>query len=111
MSQATERTTTGLEYLRRIVSCELPQIPIGVTLGFRVVEAENGRVVLLGNPDTRAYNLIGTVHGGWAASIPYGTGVYTGGALNQYSSNISSVQLNGVGRVSARGGYGIAECA
>jgi uncharacterized protein (TIGR00369 family) len=26
-------------------------------------------VVLLGNPDTRSYNLIGSVHGGWAASI------------------------------------------
>jgi outer membrane receptor protein involved in Fe transport len=39
----------------------------------------------------------GPLTGGWAASIPYGTGVYTGGVLNQYSPNISSVLLNGVG--------------
>jgi len=28
-----------------------------------------GRVVLIGNPDLRSFNLLGTVHGGWAASI------------------------------------------
>ena len=66
---AAERTTSGLEFLRRIVSGEIPGVPIGDTLGFRLVEVEKGRVVLLGNPDQRSYNLIGTVHGGWAASI------------------------------------------
>ena len=66
---AAERTTTGLEFLRRIVSGEIPGVPIGDTLGFRLVEVEKGRVVLLGNPDQRSYNLIGTVHGGWAAAI------------------------------------------
>jgi len=70
MSAATfERTGTGLEFLQRIVRGEVPGVPIGDTLGFRLVEAERGRVVLLGNPDQRAYNLIGSVHGGWAAAI------------------------------------------
>ena len=66
---AKERTGTGLQFLQRMVSGELPGVPIGETLGFRLTEVENGRVVLLGQPDTRSYNLIGTVHGGWAASI------------------------------------------
>ena len=39
----------------------------------------------------------GPLTGGWAASIPWGSGAYTGGALNGYSPNISSVLLNGVG--------------
>jgi outer membrane receptor protein involved in Fe transport len=39
----------------------------------------------------------GPLTGGWATSVPYGTGVYTGGVLNQYSPNMSSVLLNGVG--------------
>jgi len=39
----------------------------------------------------------GPLTGGWAVSVPYGTDVYTGGVLNQYSPNISSVLLNGVG--------------
>lgn len=66
---AVERTTSGLEFLQRIVSGEVPGVPIGETLGFRLVEVEKGRVLLLGNPDTRSYNLVGTVHGGWGAAI------------------------------------------
>ena len=64
-----ERTGTGLDYLQRIVSGEYPQVPIGDTLGFRITEVGAGRVVLVGNPDLRSFNLLGTVHGGWAASI------------------------------------------
>lgn len=59
----------GLEYLQRILAGEIPGVPIGDTLGFRLAEAEKGRVVLVGRPDRRSYNLIGSVHGGWAASI------------------------------------------
>ena len=61
--------STGLEFLQRLVSGAIPGIPIGETLGFKLVEVEKGRVALDGNPDRRSYNLIGTVHGGWAASI------------------------------------------
>ena len=60
---------TGLEYLQRIVSGEIPGVPIGETLGFRVAEVEKGRVVVVGRPDRRSYNLIGSVHGGWAAAV------------------------------------------
>jgi uncharacterized protein (TIGR00369 family) len=60
---------SGLERLQRMLSGEAPGVPIGDTLGFKLVEAEIGRVVFLGNPDKRSYNLIGSVHGGWAAAI------------------------------------------
>jgi len=66
---ALDRTTTGLEFLQRVVRGEVPGVPIGNTLGFRVTEVENGRVVVTGRPDQRSYNLIGTVHGGWAAAV------------------------------------------
>jgi uncharacterized protein (TIGR00369 family) len=62
-------TGTGLEYLQRILAGEIPGVPIGDTLGFRLAEAGNGRVVLVGRPDARSYNLIGSVHGGWSAAI------------------------------------------
>lgn len=65
----TLRTGTGLDYLQRIVSGEIRGVPIGETLGFRLVEADKGRVVLVGNPDVRSYNLLGSVHGGWGAAI------------------------------------------
>ena len=66
---ALERSGTGLEYLQRIAAGELSGVPIGDTLGFRLIEVEKGRVVLAGQPDERSYNLIGSVHGGWAAAI------------------------------------------
>jgi uncharacterized protein (TIGR00369 family) len=68
-TSALERTVSGLEFLQRIVRGEEPGVPIGVTLGFRLATAESGRVTFSGDPDERAYNLIGTVHGGWAAAI------------------------------------------
>ena len=64
-----DRASTGLQFLERLVAGDHAGIPIGITLGFKLVEAERGRVALEGNPDKRSYNLIGTVHGGWAASI------------------------------------------
>jgi uncharacterized protein (TIGR00369 family) len=64
-----ERTTSGLEHLRRMIAGEIRGVPIGDTLGFRLVEAEKGRVVVSGKPDARSLNIIGTVHGGWGASI------------------------------------------
>ena len=66
---ALERQGSGLSYLQRIVAGEAPGVPIGETLGFRLVEVEKGRAVLRGAPDERSYNLIGSVHGGWAAAI------------------------------------------
>ena len=66
---ALERDGSGLEYLQRIIAGDARGVPIGETLGFRLVEAEKGRVVLAGQPDERSYNLIGSVHGGWAAAI------------------------------------------
>ena len=66
---ASERTVSGLEYLRRMVAGEIGNVPIGDTLGFSLVEAEDGRVALVGNPDERSFNLMGSVHGGWPAAI------------------------------------------
>jgi uncharacterized protein (TIGR00369 family) len=42
---------------------------IGRTLNFRAVTLEEGRVVFEGNPDHSVYNPIGTVHGGYAATL------------------------------------------
>ena len=66
---APERTGTGLDFLQRIISGEYPNVPIGDTLGFRITEASKGRLVLAGKPTLASFNLLGTVHGGWAASI------------------------------------------
>ena len=45
------------------------QPAIGETLGFSLVEVEDGRVVFEGTPGLHVYNPIGTVHGGYAATL------------------------------------------
>lgn len=43
--------------------------PIARTVGFDLVEVEEGRVVFEGMPTTAVYNPLGTVHGGWIATL------------------------------------------
>jgi len=64
-----QRSGTGLEYLRKILAGEYAFVPIGEHLGFHLQEAEHGRVVIVGRPDPRSFNLLSTVHGGWTAAI------------------------------------------
>lgn len=66
---ALERSGTGLEYLQKIVSGEYPNLPIGEHVGFRMTGVSKGRIVFEGEPAANMLNLIGTVHGGYAASI------------------------------------------
>jgi uncharacterized protein (TIGR00369 family) len=68
-TSALDRAAGGLEYLRDLVAGKVGNVPIGESLGFRVTEVASGEIVLAGTPDARFYNLIGTIHGGWAASI------------------------------------------
>jgi uncharacterized protein (TIGR00369 family) len=65
----SEREGAGLDFIRKIISGEYGMVPIGDHLGFRLVEADKGRVALLGQPDERSYNLLENVHGGWTAAI------------------------------------------
>ena len=63
------RENSGLELFRKMIAGELPRPPISDTLGFLLVEAEKGRVVFQGNPQHRHYNPIGSVHGGFHATL------------------------------------------
>lgn len=59
----------GLGFLQGIVAGTLPQPPISELLGFHLVEAEKGRAVFEGLPEFQHYNPIGSVHGGFAATL------------------------------------------
>ena len=65
----TIMSQTGLEFLAAMVAGKVPQAPMAATLGFRIVEVAQGRAVFEGMPEFRLYNPIGTVHGGFAASL------------------------------------------
>jgi uncharacterized protein (TIGR00369 family) len=59
----------GLGFLKAIIDGTLPNPPISETLGFHLIEVENGRAVFEGLPEFRHYNPIGTVHAGFAATL------------------------------------------
>ncbi len=61
--------SSGLEFLNRIWAGELPAIPIGNTMGFVAIEAEHGRIVFQGTPTADYYNPIGSIHGGYIATL------------------------------------------
>jgi uncharacterized protein (TIGR00369 family) len=63
------RKRSGLEFLRDIAAGVLPYPPIGKTLNFFLLEADAGRVIFQGTPTFDFYNPIGSVHGGWAATL------------------------------------------
>ncbi len=59
---------SGLELLARMVEAD-HRPGMGKTLGIRLAEAEDGRVLLEAEPDIKVYNPMGTVHGGFAATM------------------------------------------
>jgi uncharacterized protein (TIGR00369 family) len=63
------RERSGLEFLGAIGSGNLPSPPIGELIGFVPIEYEAGRVVFQGTPGAQHYNPLGTVHGGYAATL------------------------------------------
>jgi uncharacterized protein (TIGR00369 family) len=60
---------SGVELLRAMFTGELPRPPIGDTLDFILVHVEPGSAVFQGRPQLRHYNPLGTVHGGWFATL------------------------------------------
>lgn len=60
---------SGLDFLSKLASGELPLPPMGATLGFRLIEVERGRAVFQAQPELRHYNPLGSVHGGFAMTL------------------------------------------
>lgn len=58
----------GLAQLQSLLDAGV-QPSIATTLGFALVEIEKGRAVFEGTPGRNAYNPIGSVHGGYAATL------------------------------------------
>ena len=58
----------GLQQLKSMINGGL-KAPMGEKLGFHLAEVEHGKVILEGRPDRSHYNPIGSVHGGYAATL------------------------------------------
>ncbi|MCO6186585.1 PaaI family thioesterase [Rhizobium sp. L1K21] len=59
----------GLKVLRDMIAGEQPAPPISQTMHFILSEAEEGRVVFKGMPMKEHLNPLGSIHGGWVATI------------------------------------------
>ncbi len=68
MGENADDALDGFQQLRAMLSGG-KRAPMGEKLGFSLVEVERGRVVFEGTPDRTVYNPIGSVHGGYAATL------------------------------------------
>jgi len=64
----THSKAAGLQQLQALIDSG-KGAPIGETLKFRLVEISEGRAVFEAEPGLHAYNPIGMVHGGFAATM------------------------------------------
>jgi uncharacterized protein (TIGR00369 family) len=60
---------TGMQVFEAMFDGRLPSPPIGATLSFLPVHIEPGYAVFQGRPRFEHYNPLGTVHGGWFATL------------------------------------------
>ncbi len=60
---------TGLERLEAGIANPSLLANMATTLGFRVMQAEEGTVIVHADPQPGFLNMSGIVHGGWAATL------------------------------------------
>ena len=59
----------GLQVMQALLRGDLPAPPIGRTMDFLLMEVSRGRAVFQGTPGPQLLNPLGTVHGGWFATL------------------------------------------
>lgn len=60
---------SGLEFLTRIASGELPSPPFAKTAGMDLRHVAKGLAVFTAYPAEAFFNPMGTIHGGWIATV------------------------------------------
>lgn len=60
---------TGVEMMHAMINGEIPYAAIAKTLNFSIVEVSPGRAVFQGEPLAEHLNPLGSIHGGWAATL------------------------------------------
>jgi uncharacterized protein (TIGR00369 family) len=60
---------SGLEVMQAMLNGEIPYAAIAKTLDFTLMEVDAGRAMFQGRPLAQHLNPLGTVHGGWAATL------------------------------------------
>jgi uncharacterized protein (TIGR00369 family) len=69
VSEAIRKDMSGLDFVQGLAGGALPLNTIAKTLGYDVIEAESGRVLIVAEPNDTLLNPAGTVHGGFSATL------------------------------------------
>ncbi len=102
----------GVALFEAMLDGRLPGAPIASTLDFLLVRVEPGLAVFQGEPMQRHYNPLGSVHGGWYATLldsALGCAVHSGlppgksYTTLELKINLVRALREGVGRVRAEG--------
>jgi uncharacterized protein (TIGR00369 family) len=103
---------TGLEQMQAMLDGRLPYAPIAKTLDFSLIRVGPGSALFQGTPGPAHFNPMGTVHGGWFATMldsALGCAVHTmmpagrGYTTAELSVNFVRALSPQVGRVRAEG--------
>ncbi|MFL6695855.1 MAG: PaaI family thioesterase [Vitreoscilla sp.] len=103
---------TGLEQMQAMLAGELPFAPIARTLDFSLIRVEPGIALFQGKPGPAHFNPMGSVHGGWFATMldsALGCAIHTlmpagrGYTTAELSVNYVRALSPKVGRVRAEG--------
>lgn len=60
---------SGLDVLQQVIAGTLPRPPMASLMDIQLVEASKGRAVFRGVPQEFHYNPLGSVHGGYGATL------------------------------------------
>jgi|SRR5215813_10440937 len=63
------RSLSGLDYMRKLMTGELPRSGLVELMNLNLVEVSEGHAVFTVHPDERHYNGLGIAHGGLAATL------------------------------------------
>ncbi|NIA70754.1 PaaI family thioesterase [Pelagibius litoralis] len=108
----TVRALSGLALLQGMVEGRFPPPPMAELLGFMLDSVAAGEAIFRGVPDRRHYNPLGTVHGGYAATLldsAMGCAVHStlqigeGYTTMEFKVHLVRAMTEGVGDVLAKG--------
>ena len=68
-SRTQVAVASGLELMQSMLRGDIPSPPIGETLSFYLVHVEDGQAIFQGAPKPEHYNPLGTIHGGFYATL------------------------------------------
>ena len=97
---------TGLQIMQAMLVGALPYAHIAETLDFALVSVGPGKAVFQGTPQLKHYNPLGSVHGGWFATLldsALGCAVHTSLAAG-YGYTTAELGVNIVRAASSRSG-------